>query len=77
MERGVTFFMLIIEATHVLTFGWSDLRRARLLFSMMSALSPSPSASLAEEGDVNMALKACIEMRKVVSQLYSQTSHQD
>jgi hypothetical protein len=77
MERGVTFFMLIIKATHVLTFGWSDLCHARLLFSMMSAPSPSPSASLAEEGDVNMALKACIEMRKVVSRLYSQTSHQD
>lgn len=58
MERGVTFLMLMIEATQVLTLTWLNARRARLLFSMMSAPSPSPSASLAEDGDVNMALKA-------------------
>jgi hypothetical protein len=58
MARGVTFFMLRIEATQVLTFVWSDLRRARLLFSRTSAPSPSPSASLADEGEVKTALKA-------------------
>lgn len=66
MARGVTFFMLMMEATHVLTFVCSDLRRARLLFSRMSAPSPSPSASLAEEGDVKMALKAWKVMSKKV-----------
>jgi hypothetical protein len=50
--------MLIIEATHVLTLTWFSARRARLLFSRISAPSPSPSASFAEDGDVKMALKA-------------------
>jgi hypothetical protein len=58
MERGVTFLILMIEATHVLTLAWLNARLARLLFSRMSAPSPSPSTSLAEDGDVNVALKA-------------------
>lgn len=63
MDRGVTFFMLMIEATHDLTFAWSDFRLARMLFAIISAPSPSPSTSLADEGDVKMALKACSAMR--------------
>jgi hypothetical protein len=39
----------------------------------MSAPSPSPSASFAEEGDVKMALKAYSAMRKA-SQLQSQAT---
>jgi hypothetical protein len=58
MVWGVTFLILIIKAMHVLTLAWFNCRQARLLFSKMSALSPSPSASLAEDGDVNVALKA-------------------
>jgi hypothetical protein len=58
MARGVTFLMLMIEATHVFTFVWSDFRRARLVFSRRSAPSPSPSTSFADEGEVKIALKA-------------------
>jgi hypothetical protein len=50
--------MLMIEATQVFTLTGFNARRARRLFSRISAPSPSPSASLAEDGDVNMALKA-------------------
>jgi hypothetical protein len=34
-----------------------------LLFWMMSAPSPSPSTSIAEEGDVNTTLYPCLERR--------------
>jgi len=48
----------MIEATQVFTLAWSDRLWARLLFSRISPPSPSPSTSLAEDGDVKMALNA-------------------
>jgi hypothetical protein len=36
---------------------------ARLLFWMISAPSPSPSTSFAEEGEVNTALYPCLKVR--------------
>lgn len=59
IARGVTFLIPIMEATHVLTLAWSDRLRARRLFSIISAPLPSPSTSLAEEGEVKIALNPC------------------
>ena len=55
IERGVTFSIWMICATCFLTLIVED-ALARLLFSMTSAPSPSPSTFFAEDGDVNTAL---------------------
>jgi hypothetical protein len=63
IERGVTFFILIICATCFLTLAPLKDFLARLLFWIISVPSPSPSTTFAEEGDVNTALYPCVQVR--------------